>query len=299
MSTVLELRDRYCFWRRLCRCKSDGKYFEELPFSGEVLNRSMTGGCRKKAFVAKSNAKQRLNLFIMLLILGIIQDYFTKWTSNQQSLGLSGSIDSALTAVLPATLGRKRYFFTDAHPCFPQKVQLNDVQSLGKSWNRIWNYSYHQCCFDTYMQEQSLFSRICPTMSRRKIFRQGYVECCWCPFSNKFSHILLNTTNKIRNGSGLRHALWRSLWRIMVLADVYQRLVYLFSEYVNRHKLRIPINSIAKTTFSRIMSSDQKTADLPTYDFTWSCFYISILKREGTLMKLSSRIWSRGPCVVF
>ena len=68
---------------------------------------------------------------------------------------------------------------------------------------------------------------------------------------------------------------------LAVLADVYKTEVYLLSEYVNRHKLRIPINSIAKPPSAELRPGQKDSDSLPTYDLLDPVLYQYIEKRKG------------------
>ena len=62
--------------------------------------------------------------------------------------------------------------------------------------------------------------------------------------SNKFGHILLNTTNKSEMSVGYGTLYGDLCGGISVLGDVYKTEIYKLAAYINREKEIIPVNTI-------------------------------------------------------
>ncbi|HUW07644.1 MAG TPA: NAD(+) synthase, partial [Williamwhitmania sp.] len=83
--------------------------------------------------------------------------------------------------------------------------------------------------------------------------------------SNKFGHLLLNTTNKSEAAVGYGTLYGDMNGAISVLGDVYKTDVFRLAQYINRNQEIIPINTITKPP-SAELRPDQKDADsLPDY----------------------------------
>jgi NAD+ synthase (glutamine-hydrolysing) len=85
-------------------------------------------------------------------------------------------------------------------------------------------------------------------------------------FSNKFSYILLNTTNKSEMAVGYGTMYGDLCGGIAVLADVYKTQVYQLARYINRDRELIPQNSISKPPSAELRPGQKDSDSLPEYD---------------------------------
>jgi NAD+ synthase (glutamine-hydrolysing) len=84
--------------------------------------------------------------------------------------------------------------------------------------------------------------------------------------SNKFGHILLNTSNKSEAAVGYGTLYGDMNGGLSVLGDVYKTDVFKLARFINRNNEIIPINTIIKPP-SAELRPDQKDSDsLPEYD---------------------------------
>jgi NAD+ synthase (glutamine-hydrolysing) len=84
--------------------------------------------------------------------------------------------------------------------------------------------------------------------------------------SNKFGHILLNTSNKSESAVGYGTLYGDMNGGLSVLGDVYKTDVFKLAWFINKDKEVIPENSIVKPP-SAELRPDQKDSDsLPDYD---------------------------------
>ena len=84
--------------------------------------------------------------------------------------------------------------------------------------------------------------------------------------SNKFGHILLNTSNKSEAAVGYGTLYGDMNGGLSVLGDVYKTDVFGLARYINRETEVIPINTIVKPP-SAELRPDQKDSDsLPEYE---------------------------------
>jgi len=181
-------------------------------------------------------------------------------------LGLSGGIDSAITLVLAArALGKDNVHailmpsgFSSGHSV-SDSVEL--ANNLGISYDiikiedlfQLFNHSlsplFEGCTFD--ITEENLQSRI------RCVLLMA--------FSNKFGHILLNTSNKSEAAVGYGTLYGDMSGGLSVLGDVYKTDVFLLAKYINAKKDVIPVNILLKPP-SAELRPDQKDSDsLPEY----------------------------------
>jgi NAD+ synthase (glutamine-hydrolysing) len=84
--------------------------------------------------------------------------------------------------------------------------------------------------------------------------------------SNKFGHILLNTSNKSEAAVGYGTLYGDMNGGLSVLGDVYKTDVFKLARFINRHHEIIPVNTIIKPP-SAELRPDQKDSDsLPEYE---------------------------------
>lgn len=258
----------------------DGNNFEELPYFQEVLKVYDLDDVEKGIF-RKEQRKDKSELIYNALILGI-RDYFTKMNFKSAILGLSGGIDSALTTVLACdALGPENVSALLMPSMYSSEGSVNDAQSLAKNLGIEYEIIPITNVFDSYMQELKPFFKDLPYNVTEENIQARIRGMLLMSFSNKFSHILLNTTNKSEMAVGYGTLYGDLCGGLAVLADVYKTEVYLLSEYVNRNKLRIPINSITKPPSAELRPGQKDSDSLPTYDQLDPILYQYIEKRMG------------------
>ncbi|MBN2747755.1 MAG: NAD+ synthase [Bacteroidales bacterium] len=215
------------------------------------------------------------------LLVGI-KNYFAKLGFTKAILGLSGGIDSAVTLALAAkALGAENVLallmpsqFSSDHS-ISDSVQL--ANNLGVSYHKIGisePYSNFEEVLKPYFQglpfglaEENLQARI-----------RGVLLMA---FSNKFGHILLNTSNKSEAAVGYGTLYGDMNGGLSVLGDVYKTQVFALARFINRDMEIIPENIITKPP-SAELRPDQKDSDsLPDYDILDQILTLYIEERKG------------------
>ena len=84
--------------------------------------------------------------------------------------------------------------------------------------------------------------------------------------SNKFGHILLNTSNKSEAAVGYGTLYGDMNGGLSVLGDVYKTDVYKLARYINRNTEVIPENTITKPPSAELRPDQKDTDSLPDYD---------------------------------
>ena len=91
--------------------------------------------------------------------------------------------------------------------------------------------------------------------------------------SNKFKHILLNTSNKSESAVGYGTLYGDMNGGLSVLGDVYKTDVYKIAEYINREKEIIPSNIITKPPSAELKPDQKDTDSLPDYELLDKVLY--------------------------
>jgi len=99
--------------------------------------------------------------------------------------------------------------------------------------------------------------------------------------SNKFGHILLNTSNKSEAAVGYGTLYGDMCGGLSVIGDVYKTEVYQLANYINREKEIIPNNIITKPPSAELRPNQKDSDSLPEYDILDPILFEYIEKRTG------------------
>jgi len=199
------------------------------------------------------------------LVLGI-SDYFRKMGFRKATLGLSGGIDSALTLVLAVrALGAENIRVLLMPSKYSSDHSVDDARQLAENLSVQYDIVYIQEAVDAFEKGLSpLFTGTTPDVTEENIQARArgiYLMA----ISNKFGHILLNTTNKSECAVGYGTLYGDMNGGLAVLGDVYKMDVFRLSNFINREREIIPQNTITKPP-SAELRPDQKDSDsLPEY----------------------------------
>lgn len=258
----------------------DGMVFEELPYFTEAirhydLDQVLAGGHNNV------QPKEKIALIYDALVLGI-RDYFRKLGFSKAVLGLSGGIDSAVTAALAAAaLGPENVRGLLMPSQFSSGHSVDDAVALAKNLGMPYDIIPIKDVFDAFMIKLNpLFQGATFNVTEENIQARvrGILNMA---VSNKFGHILLNTTNKSEMAVGYGTLYGDLCGGLSVLGDVYKTEVYALAGYINRNAVIIPKNSITKPP-SAELRPDQKDSDsLPEYDILDPILFQYVEKRKG------------------
>ncbi len=199
------------------------------------------------------------------LVLGI-RDYFGKMGFRQATLGLSGGIDSAVTAVLAVrALGPENVRVLLMPSKYSSGHSLDDARQLAENLGIRYDVVHIQDAVDAFEKElKPLFEGVKPGITEENIQARArgiYVMA----ISNKFGHILLNTTNKSESAVGYGTLYGDMNGGLAVLGDVYKTDVFKMARFMNKEREVIPENSIVKPPSAELRPDQKDTDSLPDY----------------------------------
>ena len=199
------------------------------------------------------------------LVLGI-RDYFSKTGFKSATLGLSGGIDSAVTLVLAEkALGAANIHVLLMPSRFSSDHSIDDAvklaDNLGVKYDIIKIHDIVDA-FDTSLI--SVFKKLPPDITEENI--QARVRgTLLMGLSNKFGHILLNTSNKSEAAVGYGTLYGDMNGGLSVLGDVYKTDVVGLAKYINRNGEVIPFNTIIKSPSAELRPNQKDSDTLPDY----------------------------------
>jgi NAD+ synthase (glutamine-hydrolysing) len=200
------------------------------------------------------------------LILGI-RDYFNKMGFKKAILGLSGGIDSALTCVLAAeALGSENVLSVLLPSEFSSSHSVEDAKALCHNLNSPYHIVEIK---DTYAILNQTLQPIFDGMSfdlTEENMQARIRGTILMAISNKFGHILLNTSNKSEMAVGYGTLYGDMCGGLAVLGDLYKTEVYEMCHFINRNKEIIPSNTITKAPSAELRPGQKDQDSLPPYD---------------------------------
>ena len=200
------------------------------------------------------------------LVLGI-KDYFKKMKFSNATLGLSGGIDSAVSLVIAQrALGAENIRVLLLPSKYSSDHSINDAEVLAKNLNIRYDIINIQEVVDSFNKSlNNVFKGLHEDITEENIQARARGTILMA-LSNKFGHILLNTSNKSESAVGYGTLYGDMNGGLSVLGDVYKADVYKLARYINRDQEIIPDNTIVKPP-SAELRPDQKDSDsLPDYD---------------------------------
>ncbi len=201
------------------------------------------------------------------LVLGL-KDYVTKNSFKQVVLGISGGIDSAVTAVLASeAVGSENVFAILMPSKYTSKETFNDSLELCKRLN-IKNYTFKiSDIFNSYHQNLSkiidLNQKDITEQNLQARIRGNIIMA----FSNKHKCLAINTGNKSEVSVGYCTLYGDMIGGFGLLKDVYKTTVYKIANFINKIYRNKPIpESIIKRPPSAELKPNQKDEDdIPEY----------------------------------
>ncbi len=200
------------------------------------------------------------------LVLGT-GDYVHKCGFERAIIGLSGGIDSALTASIAVdALGAENVVGVGMPGPYSSPGSIDDARDLARNLKiRFELLSINEIYESTRRTLAPVFERMPQDVTEENIQSRAR-GLILMALSNKFGALVLSTGNKSELAVGYCTLYGDMVGGLAVISDVPKTLVYRLSDYVNsRHKV-IPEATISKPP-SAELRPDQKDSDsLPPYD---------------------------------
>lgn len=258
----------------------DLQVFDEMPYFEECIKTYNLADVQKGG-INNEQQKEKYRLMHDAIVTGI-RDYFGKLGLKKAILGLSGGIDSALTAVLAVrALGAENVWGVLMPSEYSTGHSVTDAKDLAVNLGIRHDIVPIRSVFDVYegllnplfegkqadVTEENIQARI-----------RGMILMA---LSNKFGHILLNTSNKSEFAVGYGTLYGDMCGGLAVLGDVYKTEIYKLAAYVNKDGEVIPLNSICKPPSAELRPGQKDSDSLPEYDILDPVLFQYIENRKG------------------
>ena len=200
------------------------------------------------------------------LVLGT-RDYMRKCGFQKAIIGLSGGIDSALTAVIAAdAVGAENVIGVGMPGPYSSPGSIEDARALAKNLGIRFELLAINSAVEAYRQTlQDVFAGRKEDVTEENIQSRARGTLLMA-LSNKFGAIVLSTGNKSELGVGYCTLYGDMVGGLAVISDVPKTLVYRLSHYANSRRAVIPSATLEKPP-SAELRPDQKDSDsLPPYE---------------------------------
>ena len=200
------------------------------------------------------------------LVLGT-RDYIHKCGFQKAIVGLSGGIDSALTAVIAAdAVGPENVIGVGMPGPYSSPGSIGDARTLAHNLGIRFELLSIERAAEAYRETlKEVFRNQKEDVTEENIQSRARGTLLMA-LSNKFGAIVLSTGNKSELGVGYCTLYGDMVGGLAVISDVPKTLVYRLSHYVNSRHPVIPQDTLEKPP-SAELRPDQKDSDsLPPYE---------------------------------
>jgi NAD+ synthase (glutamine-hydrolysing) len=208
----------------------------------------------------------RIKMIHDALITGI-RGYFNKMGFSKAVVGLSGGIDSAVTTVLAArSLGPDKVHALLMPSEYSSSHSISDSVELAEKLGITYDTLNIQETFNQFKDSLETVFKDLPEDITEENIQSRIRGVFLMAFSNKFGHILLNTSNKSEAAVGYGTLYGDMAGGLSVLGDVYKTDVYALARFMNRKSEIVPENIITKPPSAELKPDQKDTDSLPDYD---------------------------------
>ncbi len=199
------------------------------------------------------------------LVLGL-RDYFAKCGFHSAVLGLSGGIDSAVTACLAvAALGAENVTGVSMPGPYSSKGSVADALALAESLGiRCLQVPITEP-FDVFKRQFTDIFAGRAEDSTEENMQARLRGLVLMSLSNKFGSLLLTTGNKSELAVGYCTLYGDMAGGLAVISDVPKTSVYRLANFMNRERELIPLSSVEKPPSAELKPNQVDQDSLPPY----------------------------------
>ena len=200
------------------------------------------------------------------LILGL-GDYMRKVGFENVVIGLSGGIDSALTAAIAVeALGASRVTGISMPSQFSSEGSVKDARTLAENLGIAFHivpiagiYAPYEQATDTLFGEHKFDT----TNENIQARIRGNILMAW---SNRTGAMVISTGNKSEMAVGYCTLYGDMAGGLSLLADVYKTTIYRIARWINREREIIPESTMTKAPSAELRPNQTDQDTLPPYD---------------------------------
>jgi NAD+ synthase (glutamine-hydrolysing) len=271
--------DELIFDGRSLFVDSEGRPVHVFPAFRERVETIDTG---EKGKDVQYVPQERIESVYDALILGI-RDYLRKCGFKKAVVGLSGGIDSSVTACLAAhALGKENVLGLAMPSQYSSKGSIQDSNKLSRNLDIPLKIISISGVLTSYLEALGEhFTGTAPDITEENI--QARIRgSILMAFSNKFGHLVLSTGNKSELAVGYCTLYGDMSGGLAVISDVPKTMVYELARYINRKAEIIPREIIQNAPSAELKPNQRDQDTLPPYEILDKILYYIIEEGYGT-----------------
>ncbi|MGC8823482.1 MAG: NAD+ synthase [Bacteroidales bacterium] len=258
-----------------------GIIVDTLRFFQEDFKVFLVEEVQKGSILSTISQKDPIEQMHDALVLGI-RDYFAKTGLKSAILGLSGGIDSAVATVLAVeALGAENVKVLLMPSKFSSDHSVTDAEELAKRLNIVYHIIPIQPIVDSILNTLYPYFEGLPADVTEENIQARIRGVLLMAMSNKFGHVLLNTSNKSEIAVGYGTLYGDMNGGLSVLGDVYKTNVYRLAQYINRNVEIIPVHILTKAPSAELRPNQKDTDSLPPYEILDEVLYRYIEQQKS------------------
>lgn len=234
----------------------------EKSADSAVWQLDSTGGLRQASLDTETEVPKEA---FEALVMGT-RDYVRKCGFKSAVLGLSGGIDSALTAAIACeALGDENVLGVALPSPYSSPESIEDARQLAENLGMSFKIIPINEIYEAELRTLApLFGDLPPDTTEQNIQARVRGNLLMA-LANKFGHLLLSTGNKSELAVGYCTLYGDMSGGLAVISDVPKMLVYQICRYLNRAKEIIPLRTISKPPSAELAPDQKDEDDLPPY----------------------------------
>src|SRR6266540_1775586 len=204
-----------------------------------------------------------------------VRDYFRKCNFHSAVIGLSGGVDSAVTAVLALdALGAKNVTGVSMPSPYSSRGSIDDARSLARSLGiKFFEIPITDAFRDFKAQFKEIFKGL-PEDETEENMQPRLRAMTLMALSNKLGHLLLTTGNKSELAVGYCTLYGDMAGGLAVISDVPKTMVYELARWINSDysarsgakRQIIPESTIEKAPSAELKPNQKDQDTLPPYE---------------------------------
>src|SRR5436189_2804100 len=268
------------YQRPICYCNVVGGN-DQLIFDGNSIAVNASGNLigqlaafREDAKIVDTDSTDALEFqegktpeqLFAALSLGV-RDYFRKCNFHSAVIGLSGGVDSAVTAVIAVdALGAENVTGVSMPSPYSSRGSIDDACALARNLGiKFLEIPITDAFRDFKAQFKEVFKGL-PENETEENMQPRLRAMTLMALSNKFGHLVLSTGNKSELAVGYCTIYGDMAGGLAVISDVPKTMIYELARFVNQKREIIPVSTIEKPPSAELRPNQKDQDTLPPYD---------------------------------
>src|SRR6266478_5220205 len=274
------------YQRPICYCNIVGGN-DQLIFDGNSIAVNASGNLiaqlaafREEAKVVNTDSTDTIEFhegktpeqLFAALSLGV-RDYFRKCNFHSAVIGLSGGVDSAVTAVIAVNaLGAENVTGVSMPSPYSSRGSIDDARALARNLGIKFLEIPITDAFSVFKSQFKEIFKGLPENETEENMQPRLRAITLMALSNKFGHLVLSTGNKSELAVGYCTIYGDMAGGLAVISDVPKTMVYELARWINSDYARagkgeiIPASTMEKPPSAELRPNQKDQDTLPPYD---------------------------------